>query len=597
MRHTARVNATGLIFVAFLLGLLFAFHLGFERAASDGRSYFIQVRSLVLDRDLDFANDEAAFGGHGASQYPFGAPVLWTPVYLLAHVWFHALNLLGGDFRTDGYYYPYQRAVGLATLLYGFAGLVLIYRVLRSYFARSIATLATLGLCLTTFIVWYLTVENSMSHGVSLFATTLFLFLWHRFRPAPTTRQWAWLGAAAGLMAMVRWQDAVFAVFPLVDLVWSAGSVAASQSPAARTRALARNLGVFAATTLLAFAPQLLAWQAIYGDFLHVPAQEHDFQPALIPAFVVDVLFSSNRGLLTWTPVIWIALAGLVALARRHTRVALVLAAGFLAQVWVNGAVEVWWGGAGFGARRFANCALVFAAGLAAALAAFQRRPLLLPGMALAGLLVYNTLFMLSYRNAALPGSEGVAFDRLAETFYQRVGNPLSFPVGAYVAWRYDVSLPLYDRQRGRTYTDLTIDVGEEDDDQFLGRGWADRERAADLSFRWANAITSTLLVPLKTPAANYQLEIDWAPFAPPQVVHVEVNGAPVGSARLDGGFQLDRFELPRALLRPNLNQLRFRYQHAQSPKSLGLSDDGRTLAVQVNRIRLRPQPQPGSER
>jgi hypothetical protein len=593
MRHAARLNGSGLVFIAFLLALLFVFHLEFERAASDGRSYFIQVRSLVLDRDLDFANDEAAFGGHGASQYPLGAALLWSPFYMAAHAWLVTLNQFGADFRTDGYYYPYQRAVGLATLLYGFAGLVLIYRLLRAYFARSLAAAATIGLCLTTFIVWYLTVENSMSHGVSLFATTLFLFLWHRFRPTPSVRRWAALGAAAGIMAMVRWQDGAFALFALADLTWSAIRANDGRSAPERARAIAKPLAAFAAVAMLAFAPQLLAWQAIYGNFLHVPAGEHDFRPALIPAFVVDVLFSSNRGLLTWTPVLWMALAGLVTFFRRDPRVAIVLTAGFLAQVWANGAVDVWWGGAGFGARRFASSAAVFAVGLAAALDLFRRRPLLLPAIALAGFVAFNTIFMGSYRSGALTGSQGVTFDEIATAIYDRVGNPLSFPVGAFVAWRYEVELDVYDRMRGRTYSDLTIDMGEPDDDQFLGRGWSGPERGTDRSFRWADATQSTILVPLKPPAGPYLLEVNWAPFIPPdmgpQIVHVEFNGSRLASVRLTGGFQTDRLTVPRELLRPNFNQLRFRYDYAVSPKGHGLSEDPRTLAVQVDRIRLWP--------
>ena len=221
MRHFARLDAVGLVFVAFLLLLLLLFHLGFERAASDGRSYFVQVRSLVMDWDLDFTNDEAEFGGHGAGQYAFGAPILWSPFFVVGHVWLSALNLLGGDLRVDGYYFPYQRAIGLGTLLYGFVGLVLIYRVLRKYFSSGLACLSTLGLCGSSFLIWYLTVDNSMVHGVSMFATTLFLFLWHRFRDVPTRVPWVWLGASAGVMAMVRWQNIAFVVLPLGDLLWS----------------------------------------------------------------------------------------------------------------------------------------------------------------------------------------------------------------------------------------------------------------------------------------------------------------------------------------------------------------------------------------
>ena len=207
MRHFARLDAVGVVFIVFLLLLLLLFHLGFERAGSDGRSYFVQVRSLVMDWDLDFANDEAVFGARDARRYAFGAPILWSPFFILGHVWLNALNLLGADLRVDGYYFPYQRAIGLGTLLYGFVGLVLIYRVLRRYFSKGLACLSTLGLCGTSFLIWYLTVDNSMVHGVSMFATTLFLFLWHRCRDVPTRVPWVWLGAAAGVMTMVRWQN------------------------------------------------------------------------------------------------------------------------------------------------------------------------------------------------------------------------------------------------------------------------------------------------------------------------------------------------------------------------------------------------------
>ena len=90
MRHFARLDAVALVFIGFLLLLLLLFHLGFERAASDGRSYFVQVRSLVMDWDLDFANDEAVFGKTGARQYAFGAPILWSPFFILGHVWLSA---------------------------------------------------------------------------------------------------------------------------------------------------------------------------------------------------------------------------------------------------------------------------------------------------------------------------------------------------------------------------------------------------------------------------------------------------------------------------------------------------------------------------
>ena len=590
MRHFARLDAVGVVFIVFLLLLLLLFHLGFERAASDGRSYFVQVRSLVMDWDLDFANDEAVFGARDARRYAFGAPILWSPFFILGHVWLNALNLLGADLRVDGYYFPYQRAIGLGTLLYGFVGLVLIYRVLRRYFSKGLACLSTLGLCGTSFLIWYLTVDNSMVHGVSMFATTLFLFLWHRCRDVPTRVPWVWLGVAAGVMTMVRWQNSAFVVLPLGDLLWSSWR-ARSRGSRARLWAGSRDLVRFTGAGFAAFVPQLLFWKATYGSWIYLPVREHAFQPTWLPPYMTDVLFSSRGGLLSWTPVITAALIGLVLFARHHGRVALVLAGCFLGQVWINGAVEIWWGGSGFGARRFANCALVFAVGLAGLLAAVQRRPLIAPIVTLCALLLFNTVFMLGYRNSTLSPTEGVTFNSVMDELYEHVGNPFSLPMGAYVAWRYDVGLSVYDRLRGRTYNNLLIDVGGPIDERFLGHGWAAREQNPDFSFRWADNETSTVLVPLKTNVDDYLLEIEWGPLTgpglPPQIVEIEVNTITVATLTLQPGMHVDRVDIPSAVLRPNLNQLRFRHRYAVSPKDLGLSEDTRRLAVQVATIRL----------
>jgi len=590
MRAFARLDATGFLFVAFLLILLLVFHLGFERAASDGRSYFVLLRSAVMDHDFNLANDEAQFGGVGAAKYPIGAPMLWSPFYLLGHVWLKGLNLLGGNWRAEGYIYPYQRAIGLASLLYGFVGLVLVYRVLRRYFARNLATLSTLGICTTSFLVWYLTVDNSMVHGVSMFATTQCLFLWHRFRQGPERRHWLWLGAAAGIMTAVRWQDGVFAVLPVADWLWTSWR-ARTGGYGTRLRAIGLDIAAFGVAGLVVFLPQLVFWKAVFGSWVYLPTREHGFGPGWIPPFMVDVLVSSNRGLLSWTPVVTFSLVGLLLFARRHGRVALVLAAGVLGQVWVNGAVEIWWGGVGFGARRFSNSILVFAVGLASLLSAFQRFPLAAPAVGLAALLTFNTVFMLGYRDGTLTPTEGVTFEEVMHQLYERVGNPLSLPVGAYVAWRYDVGLAVYDRLRGRTYNNLDIDVGGPEDNRFLGHGWSGREQAPAYSFRWSDATTSTVLVPLKSNQDDYVIELEWgafqAPGLPTQVVSIEVNGITVASLPVQPGLHTDRVGVPSRALAPHLNQVRFRYLHAKSPKEMGMSDDARPLAVAVSTIRF----------
>jgi hypothetical protein len=135
------------------------------------------------------------------------------------------------------------------------------------------------------------------------------------------------------------------------------------------------------------------------------------------------------------------------------------------------------------------------------------------------------------------------------------------------------------------------IDVGAPNDERFLGHGWSAREQHPRFSFRWADDETSTVLVPLKTNVDDYLLELEAGPFAgpglPTQTVEIEVNSTSVATLTLQPGVHVYRVDIPAAVLRLNLNQLRFRYGYAVSPEELGLSDDPRRLSVQVATIRL----------
>jgi hypothetical protein len=586
-RLWARIDGPRLLLIAFFLCLVFVFNWGFERAASDGREYFVQVRSLVIDGDLDFRNENETFGVRGtANTYAFGAPLLWAPFFIICHVWLKVMNVFGGSHPIDGFANPYQRAIGLGTLVYGFAAVVLICEILREYFSKWLAVATSLVLCGGSFLIWYLTVENSMVHGASMFATTLFLFVWHRTRSSRTPQQWAWLGASAGLMSMVRWQDALFFIIPVAHGLRQSTRTARVPRRAGR---LVNDAALFGAGLLAGFAPQLVFWKIVRGAWLSPPTEEHGFNIASL--HVGDVLFSPNHGLLSWSPLIYLAILGLPLFFRRDRVLTIVLVSGFLAQIYINSAVEIWWGGAGFGARRFANSALVFAVGLASMLELMRRRPVVAPTLIAGALVAANAAFMLDVKNGTLPADQGITFDRMMGAVYTRVGNPFSFPMNAGVAFGYDVGLPAYDRLAGRTYNNLSIDLGEPEDQMFLGPGWSGAEAAPDFSFRWAVGRESIVIAPLKE-VDNYRLELRCGPFAypgspSPQEVEVLTNGRPAGRISMDKGLSHYAVEVPAALLRPNLNQFLFRYHYVMSPAAVGLSKDERELAMQCDWLRL----------
>ena len=586
-------RSTFLAGVSFLI-LVFAFHWGYERAASDGREYFVQVRSLVFDRDLNFTNESADFASRGTARiYPFGAALMWAPFMVLAHVWLKLLNMFGGAYATDGYTFPYQMAVGFGSLVYGFAGLVLIWRMAREYFGDPIAAIATIAATAGSFFFWYLTVENSMVHGASMFATTLFVYIWHRGRsivPDPYGTQddtrfsvgwWVALGFSGALTTMVRWQNITFVALGVLIVLW--------QLRRQIDRSLIRCLAGGAAGFIIGFLPQLIFWKVVRGGWFDIPTADHSFDIRSFHAW--DVLFSSNHGLFATTPIAYIALLGVPAFVKRDRALALLLIGGFISQVIVNAGPEGWWGGSGYGARRFDNSMIVFVVGLAALLVWLKKRPLVAPITALAVLIAVNLIVMADVRNRRLPMGEAITFADVMSSVSDRVGNIFSFPYNLWVAWRFDTDYLFYDRLKGRSFNNLEIDLGDESDGLLLGGGWHNREHNDTRTFRWSHGPASSVIVPLRA-GDKYRIEIVCEPFSfpdsPPQILHVEVNRREVAVLSLTAGMQTYRIDLANGVFHPNLNLIQFKYAYSKSPAQLGLSKDERSLAVLFDSLKLR---------
>ena len=564
------------------LVLAFAFHWGYERAASDGREYFVQVRSLVFDGDLDFSNEATEFASRGTARiYPFGAALMWAPFVMLAHVWLKLLNLFGGAFATDGYTFPYQMAIGLGSLVYGFAGLVLVWRMAREYFGEPIAALATIVVTAGTFFFWYLTVENSMVHGASMFATTLFVYIWHRGRREPTTRWWLALGLSGALTTMVRWQNVTFVALAVLITLW--------QMRRQFDRSTVRALAVGAAGFVIGFLPQLIFWKVVRGGWFAIPAADHSFDIRSFHAW--DVLFSSNHGLLATSPIAYLAVLGIPAFIKRDRPLALLLIGGFISQVIVNAGPDGWWGGSGYGARRFDNSMVVFVVGLAALLVWLKKRPLVAPVTVMAVLVAGNFLVMADVRQGRLPMDTAITFSDVMSSVSNRQGHVFSYPYNLWVAWRFDTDYLFYDRLKGRSFNNLEIDFGDESDGLLLGGGWHNRESAGTRTFRWSDGPVSSVIVPLRS-GDRYRIQIACEPFiypdAPPQILRVEVNRREVAVIELTPGLQTYTIDVKAGVFHPNLNLIQFRYAHSKSPLELGLSKDTRSVAVLFDSLILR---------
>ena len=381
----------------------------------DGIYYFVYLRSAVMDGDLHFQNDYEIYQsfntedlrkkqemlsrrtpiGMPANYFSVGPAVLWAPLFVLTHAVASVLGQGG-----DGYAFWYQAPIMLLSIAYGFAGIVLMYRVVAGMFSKYAAFVSILGIWLATNVVYYMGISPSASHVLSMFASALFVYVWWRGRNGRTGAGWFVWGLSAGLMALVRWQDILIALLALLE--WIAVTNAARKTPARVWRDAFVNGALFVCGTLLAFLPQMFAWQILYGSPLTAP-QGDGFFGWLRPE-MLNVWFSTKRGLFSWSPILFLAVIGFVPLLRKNRVLGASAILIFVLETYITSVVVDWWGGEAFGARRFVSLMPFFALGLAALIDAllekFKTRVRLAQNLMLAilvALLVWNNLFILQY--------------------------------------------------------------------------------------------------------------------------------------------------------------------------------------------------------
>ncbi|MGH9321041.1 MAG: glycosyltransferase family 39 protein [Vicinamibacteria bacterium] len=338
-------------------------------AESDAVEYFSYLPSVLLDFDLDFEDEYTVFykedpeGRAGFKETfldrstatglklnfgPIGSALLWSPFYIATHL------VVGSP---DGMSQPYRTAVSLASAFYGALGLLLCYRLARRYAEPLASFAAVAALWWATPVAYYMYIAPGMSHACSLFSVALFFTLWPWASRGGVGR-WALWGASAGLMALVREQDVFFAVAALFALRSASEPI--------------KRLLAFGAGAVLVFLPQLVVYQILNGN--PTPSPHVQDKMAWHSPHSLEVLFSTEHGLFFWSPILLLFLAGGLLLIRREQEAGLALLAGFLAQVFISGAVDSWTQAGAFGARRFVGASPIFAVWGAMLFAALKPR-------------------------------------------------------------------------------------------------------------------------------------------------------------------------------------------------------------------------------
>lgn len=405
----------------------------------DGVGYYAYIRALLIEKQLRFENDwraaNSAFAtlrldssgnvkadqytstGHLDNHFSVGPAILWAPFLTATHLAVRGANGLGAHLPADGFSRPYRLTMAITTAFYGFLGIYLAFQLCRNYFEEHWAFLATVGIWFASSLPAYMYFNPSWSHAHSAFAVSLFLWYWHRTRGRRGLGQWALLGFLSGLMINVYYPNCVLLLVPLSESFsnyWAVWRVPGHDWVAFRRLFTAHLLHVF--VTVVTLLPTFVTRQIIYGSPLAFGYDENWFwsSPAL-----EHVLFSWNHGLLSWTPILGLAVLGLFLFAKKDRPFSSYPLLAFLGFSYFIASYPCWHGLSSYGNRFFVSLTPLFVLGLAEAWHRFralfpQDRPAFLcASVATAVFVLWNVGLLFQWGTHVIPARGPISWRQM----------------------------------------------------------------------------------------------------------------------------------------------------------------------------------------
>lgn len=338
---------------------------------SDGFGYFVYLPAAVVDHDLTLETTAreccgGTFPGWAAiitwpetnrlvSAHPIGVAVFILPLYLVAH----ALTLWS-NLPPTGWSFYYQHAAGLT----GVAALIVGLRILGLALARSSSPSTVIWtLAVVTFgtnLFHYGTYDSVYSHVFSFLLVSALIHqvpLWYE---VPSWRRSCGIGAVAGLIVLVRHPNAVLlAIIPACGL-WTERSLG-SHLAVLWSRRTPIVMMVLAALAVV--LPQLAIYYQATGRLLVSSYGTLWFNFA--DPQVYGVLFSVQKGVFFWAPVLLVGVAGWWL---RGPATPFVAPIAIVVPVTIY-VIASWWDwqyGGSYGHRGFTDLTGLFALGIAA---------------------------------------------------------------------------------------------------------------------------------------------------------------------------------------------------------------------------------------
>lgn len=391
----------------------------------DGFNYFAYLPSLIIHKDLGMQSLYPAAKayrylpshektlkhtytgltfnpqtGRYVSDHTIGVSLMITPFFLSAHY----LNLIL-DQPADGFSMLYQYFVGLAALFYTLAGFAFLAALLRKYFSWQTTYVTCFCLFLGTNLFNYTVNEVSYSHVYTFSLLAAYLYFTEKWSQIADLKNTIILGVLWGLLTLVRLPNLMVIMFPCLYGLCGSRSLGGQVSWLWRKRLHLASMGLLLGVVML---PQAVLWKITAGSWLVNPQAFaglpglNIWQPELF-----NVLFSVQKGVFFWSPILLLALAGLFLMPKHLPQWFSGSLLFWGAVAWVIASYWLWTYGHSFGHRGFIDAYPVLALPMATLLERIKSRSSIFFGIAgiiIVFLIYVNLCLTMQYWQGDLPG-------------------------------------------------------------------------------------------------------------------------------------------------------------------------------------------------
>jgi len=452
-----------LLFVLFLLTL----PLLNPWVRGDGVGYYAYVRAPLIEHSLDFTHDyqsanesfregrldengqpKAKFRtrtGHLDNHFTVGPAILWSPLLLAAHGGVLIARELT-NVRADGFSAPYRYAMALGTGIYGFLALLLSFRLSSKYVGSLWSFIATIAVWGGSSLPVYMYFNPSWSHAHSAFIVALFLWYWDATRVGGRSlTQWLLLGIIVGLMLDVYYPNLMLTSILCVEALQQYAKIlGATQFPSRSLLQLISHQVLFGVVVCVVMIPTFASRWIVYGGPFETGYYSiRDFLWNS-PVFL-SVLFSSNHGLLAWTPLLGFAIIGLLLFAFRFPDAGVPFVAAMLTFYLLISIYPDWAGISSYGNRFFISLTLLFIIGLAyllergARLFRQERTALAVSTTLLACFVLWNLGLIYQWGTHLIPARGSISFKEATYNQFYIVPSRLNDHLRSYFFRRSDL--------------------------------------------------------------------------------------------------------------------------------------------------------------